>query len=274
MKPVNIKCVPVQLFIVSLVLLFFGCAGSALMNAPIDVRFVLIGNTNPDSPFTGFSEKLPQVIDMINADNPIAVIHTGSMIHGGENWMGIHETDITRQFKAFKKTLSKLTSIPYTVIGVKDLYNKSTYLYEKNMKKDQNYSFNYGNIHFIIFNTVNLQFDTVKKYHYHWLKKDLESHKQYAAIFIFTHSLGFNPASARPDDFYNKIVTLIGKYPVVAVFSGQDPRFITQTVGQVQYITAGCGGYTQETMSWYYNQYYVVDYTAGTLKIVPKKINY
>ena len=84
---------------------FDNCASTIINNKPIDIKLAIIGNTNPDSPFTGFTEELSNVIKNINEDNPIAVFHTGNNIHGGMDWMGIKQEDIERQYKQFNKII-------------------------------------------------------------------------------------------------------------------------------------------------------------------------
>ena len=54
-----------------------------------EVEFIVMGNTSPASPFTGRPEKLEQVFRSINQDNPMLVIHTGNIIQGGSESVGI-----------------------------------------------------------------------------------------------------------------------------------------------------------------------------------------
>ena len=249
------------------------CATTDINKKPIDVKLAIIGNTGPDSPFIGYSEKLPEVFELINNENPLAVIHTGNIIHGGEEWMGISRDDIMRQFDNFLEAKSKLYPIMHTVLGDDDLYNKTADLYIKYMNKELNYSFNYGNIHFIIYNTVNTKFDSIQKQHLKWLKKDLDAHRQYASILVFTYNqiIGVNSNSENNEQGENTH-RLLSKYPVKAVFSGNYRGFYTFKKDDIQYFLTGCGGYTKEKNSWQYNQYYILELKDGEIQIKGKKI--
>lgn len=254
-------------------LLAAGCAGGKITEKPIDVRFALIGNTSPDTPFIGFSEKLGPVIAKINEENPLAVIHLGNIIHGGTEWIGIREVDINRQFEAFRQEIEKLNAIFYSLPGENDLYNKSLQLYSSHLKRNLNYSFNYGNLHVVLFNTVNTYFETLKKRQLEWLAADLESHKRYAGVIIFTHHQVFPQAGNGPRfDDGERFHRLVSKYPVLAVISGDAAQYSEKVRDGIRYIVAGCGGYTREKLSWYFNQYYILELRNGEVAVRGKKL--
>lgn len=106
------------------------CTGSLREKpAPIPLKFALIGNTYPESPFSFSFSLLSQAVSAINAENPLILFHTGNMVHGGMDWMGINKRDMIKQYREIKKVLTSLTAIFYPLLGEKDLYNNSDKLF-------------------------------------------------------------------------------------------------------------------------------------------------
>ena len=255
-------------------IIHLSCASQEKHGKSHKVRFIVIGNTSPVSPFTGFPRKLPYVIKSINMDNPTFVIHTGNIIQGGQDWMGINSGDINRQFKNFKSEMKKLNSIIHTAAGEKDTFNGSIKYYLRHTGKKLNYSFNYGNIHFIILNIMSKKHKITTE-QIKWLKADLNRHKNYSAIFVFTHYPVMAP-------FYSGLKFNDGKrlhkiftaYPVKAVISGGMKRFYETKKDNIKYIIAGCFGYNYEDWHWGSNQYYVVNYNGNMLFFNGKKVSF
>jgi len=260
-------------FFLSLIILFFfplSCARSVI-NKSDSLRFVITGNTAPASAFAGIPENLQRVIEQINADNPVFVIHTGNMVRGGMGWMGINDNDVSRQYLEFLKSASMFNSLLYTLAGTRDGLNRSFDLYKKYMKRDLNYSFNYGNNHFIILNTANIR--EIKQNEFEWLEKDLDNYRKCAAIFIITHRpvIAFPGMRIRYKDG-EKLHKLFLKYPVKAVFSGSYSRFVDAAKDGIRYIIAGCGSFTEEDKYRFLYHYYVMNINE-TLSVEPRRLN-
>ncbi len=252
---------------------FFACHHTIKKNKPLPtLRFILIGNTNPESPFIGFTKWLPTVAAEIQKEDPLFIVHTGNMVTGGDKTSGIRSIDMVRQFSIFNKIMQTKTNIVYTLIGKSDLLHNSKAIYSSQTKRDINYTINYGTMHIIFFNTVSMiNHDT----NLAWLKKELENSKHYDNIIIFTHFPIFLPKGWKGTIKANtKMHNLIKQYKVRAVFSGNYGRNFTVQKDTIFYYTLGCGGFKKEDKYWLYNQFYVVDISPTGIKITPKKVNY
>ncbi|MCU0848573.1 MAG: metallophosphoesterase [Spirochaetes bacterium] len=250
-----------------------GCNFSSNIKSIPGITFVITGNTSPSSPFTGFTERLSQLIDKINRENPVLVIHTGNLIQGGNESMGIKDKDIKRQFKIFKSRFSKLNSILYTAAGEKDYYNSSTDFYTRNTGRNLNYSFNYGGIHFIIFNTVGEDFPAPSKKTMKWLKNDLERNRESSAIFVFTNQpVISHPRIKTSYREFDELHKLFSAYPVKAVISGNPVEYLETKKDNIFYIIAGCGGFTEEDKYRYCSQFFTLVIKNNEITISGKKI--
>jgi len=252
-----------------------GQSESARSRSGNGIRFIVTGNTNPVSPFTGFPERLPAVIDEMNRENPVLVVHTGNIVHGGYDWMGVRESDLIRQYDNFKKATRALDPLLYTCAGEMDQYNSSPETYKRALGMELYYSFNYGSIHFIILhlpeNTV-LEKDDAQA---EWLRRDLEENRDAAAIFVFSHHALFNYLTKKAQHgSADELHSLLSRYPVAAVFSGNGSRHAVINKNGITYHVAGCGGFNRVDWCYYYTQYYVVDYNGKDLRVRGKKMNF
>ncbi|MCP4137918.1 MAG: hypothetical protein GY754_43550 [bacterium] len=261
-------------YITLISLFFFSCSGST-RSEPVPLRFIIFGNTNPASPFTGNAENLPRVISYINMENPALVIHSGNIIHGGYEWMGIKEADLVRQYKNFNSKTALLTPTLYTIAGEKDLFNDSIDLYKKYTGKYPNYSFNYSNNHLVVLSAGKKTKNLTSEYDIQWLKNDLERHKDSSAIFVFTHHpLFYYSRQKLRGPKAEELHQLFRKYPVKAVFSGSVPGYHEISKDSIRYIIAGCGGYTKEEKYLTRTQYYIITFNGKTLRISPKSVTF
>ena len=162
------------------------CAG-AVEREPVGLRFAVIGNTFAQSPFIGQNVSLPGLFERINGDNPAFVVHLGDIIHGGKEWMGIKPLDLNRQFRDFREAAYSLKPVLFTARGEKDLLGTSSEIYTTHMRRKAYYSFNYGNVHFIVLNTSDPEPCVVGDAQIQWLKGDLKRYRKHPAIFVFTH---------------------------------------------------------------------------------------
>jgi hypothetical protein len=236
------------------------------------VRFAVTGNTYPASPFTGFKTKLEKVIQFINKDNPVLVFHTGNVIHGGSSWMGLRESDITRQYRIFQTKSSNVAAIFYPIAGEKDLFNDSMKYFTHSTGKKVCYSVNYGSIHFSLASLIKTKNKTVED-QLKWLEDDLKRHSRYSAIFIITHSPIYTKSRKKIiNRMDTDIHSMLKKYPVKAVISGGEKSYSQFEKDGIQYIIAGTGGFFKEERYYRYNQYYIINYSGVSVHVEHKKI--
>ena len=261
-------------------LLILSCAYRVVKKEPDCMRMILISNTFPESPFHDLSKMLKIVFKEINRDNPIFVIHLGDMIHGGKEWMGIHEKGIIKQFNQFFSYARILKPILHIVKGEKDTYNDSADIFSRYSKRKNYYSFNYGSIHCIILDSIDTTPGEISDQQMNWLEADLIAFKDSHAIFIFLHH-----SLIRPKKNYSNIRNIICKnsntlhkifikYPVKAVFSGHLPFPYQNNRDGILYINTGCGNYNKSDQYKKYYNYYIVEYCKKIIRLSAKKISY
>ncbi|HOT45731.1 MAG TPA: metallophosphoesterase [Spirochaetota bacterium] len=239
-----------------------------------EIKFVVLGNTSPASPFTGYAEKLEFVFQAINQENPMMVIHTGNIIQGGTEWMGVTRNDIDRQYETFLGQKKLLRPLIHILAGEKDLYNNSLELFTRYTGERLYYSFNYGNIHFILLHVLSrdhrIDRDQIK-----WLKRDLETNRYAAAIFVFTHyPVLSSPQSGIRHKDGDELHRLFVQYPVKAVISGSVKNTYEYDKDGIRYAAAGCYGYNYEDWHWSYTQYYVAAYDGTKLNLKGVRVNF
>jgi hypothetical protein len=239
-----------------------------------EMEFIVMGNTSPASPFTGYAEKLEYVFRCVNQENPVLVIHTGNIIQGGSESMGITTQDITRQYRKFLRQKMVLRPILHILAGEKDLYNNSLEVFKQFIAEKLFYSFNYGNAHIILLHVLNsshrLDPEQMK-----WLTKDLEKHRYDAAIFVITHyPVLSSPQSGIRYQRGDELHKLFVRYPVKAVISGSMKNMYEYEKDGIRYITAGCFGFNYEDWHWSYNQYYIVHYDGARVTVKGVRVNF
>jgi len=262
------------IFLVSLTitLSFLSCTNQ-LRKEKTAVKFVILGNSFPSSPFKGFSENLPYIINSINQTNPDFIIYTGNIINGNSKNEGIIKKDIERQYKLFHFENHKKALIYYTVLGEKDLHNNSSSLYTIYTKKQLNYSFNHGNTHFIIFNNVKCKESISFKKRVSWLYKDLIKHKDYPKIYIITHNSFFSKKNKLTNNGI-KFHNIIKNYKIDAVISGQKNLYYQSKFDNIRYINSGTKGFTEDDRFYKGTNYFVYSSSKNSLNIIKKKIKY
>ena len=250
---------------------FFSCSSSNVKKAG-SIHFALISNTMGESPYSGLGPKIKLVIKRINDNNPVFLMHLGGMVCAGENWIGIPGIDIERQYREFYSELTELSPIFYTVRAEPDISGNSSGFYKKYTGKKDYYSYNYGNMHFLVLASSAEQ--PVGKEQVDWIKKDLNQTKNSQAVFVFIHDPLFVPARYRASgietcmdsDILHKIFT---QFSVKAVFSGSAASYFQSEIDGISYINVGCGGFNVNDFNNGYYQYYIADYVNGELKITP-----
>ena len=251
----------------------------SIREAPNPVRFALIGNTNPDTPYRDLSTKIRSVFYRINRENPLIVVHMGNVVYGGKKWMGINREDVKKQYYQFSSFTAALRSLLYTVKGEKDTYEDKSDVYYQFSRKNDYYSFNYGNVHFIMLDSIDTKPGTVGDDQIEWLKDDLEYYRNSPAILVFIHHPLFLPPGRYPNDAIfcrqaQVLHALFAKYPVKAVFSGNLDRYYSTRRGAIEYITAGCGGYNPSDSAKSHASYYIVDFDRGSINVAARQVPY
>jgi hypothetical protein len=260
--------------------LAISCAGKKIIPEEPSFRFAVIGNTLPESPFKMPSERVKSVFREINRDNPIFIVHTGDIVFGGSSWMGIKEEDVTAQFRLFAGYSTELKPILYTAAGERDHFNNSAVQYCRIMKRKKYYSFNYGGLHFVILCSFDGRAGYCSPRQMDWLKKDLASYWNSPAIFVFIHhppessKCDFTVGDSLSVETTNALHDIFKEYPVRAVFSGHHTNFCREKRDNIDYISTGCGCYNENDKYKKSNNYYIVDYLKGDIKITPRKIPY
>ncbi|MEJ5361167.1 MAG: hypothetical protein WHV26_03810 [Spirochaetota bacterium] len=233
------------------------------------IRFVVISNTSPDSPYEEFNPQLINTLLSINKENPVFTMHCGNIIHGGSSRMDINVMDIEKQFQQFYKFAKKLTSILFTTCGPLDTYNDSTAIYTKFTQKDAWYSFNYGTNHFIVLYSNSKTSLFISDKQLVWLKEDLKKHS-HAHIFVFSYFLPaiHHTKQQFASDSHQKLHELLSQYTVKAFFGVTG---LTQpvTVGTIQYFPVPCdNSYSNKYKKAI--RYYVVDFDGQSITVVPR----
>ncbi len=249
---------------------FFGC--SAAKPVTESVRFAVIGNTSPESPFSGFTKGLPAVLSEIENRKPQIIIHTGDALYGGTDADGIIESDIIRQMNIFFPMLKSINIAAYTIPGEKDYYNGSTALYSGFTGKKPGYSFNYGSIHFICLSSTDTGEFFIDDEQLEWLKNDLREFKDSNAIFVFAHHQLFpDKKKAQVPERNAELHSLFAEYRVKAFFSGSEKDYTTKIKDSVKYINAGCSGTSDKKDNRKGYRYYIIDFINDGLNIDPVK---
>ena len=239
-----------------------------------EITFAVMGNTSPASPFTGTAEKLEDVYRALNKDNPLFVIHTGDIIQGGTAQMGITMKDVERQYGDFVMQKKVLRPIFHVLAGERDMYNGSLALFARYTGERLYYSFNCGNIHFILLHILGRD-HRLSPEQMAWLRSDLERHKDDSAIFVFSHYPVMAPpqAGTRFVDG-EELHKLFVKYPVRAAFAGALRAQYEIEKDGIKYETAGCFGFTYEDWHWSYNQYYLVTFDGSKTAVRGVRVNF
>lgn len=255
------------------ILINWGCAGAPPVTS--SVKFIIFGNTKPESPFRGFNNSLEPVLADINKWKPEILIHTGNSIYGGSEEDGIIEQDVTRQMNLFYTKVKSIPTALYTLPGESDYYNKSLKLYTANYGRPPYYSFNYGTIHFITLNTDSGIENLLDPEQMKWLTQELNESGNYSTIFIITHHpVNVEEKTKKTTILKNTaLMELFSAKGVRAVFSGRDDKYSVTSRGGVEYYVTGCGGYIEKKDIKKKFQYYVVSYDSGRLEISPQRVN-
>jgi len=252
------------------VFIISGCSGARPVTE--SVRFALLGNTSPDSPFSGFNNALPAILSEIENRKPQIIIHTGDVLYGGSEADGILESDLRRQLNIFFPLLKNIHTASYMVPGDKDYFNSSPAIFLEFSGKKESYSFNYGSIHFICLSSIESGESFIDDNQLKWLENDLKVFHDSNAVFIFAHHQLFpDKKKKRIPEQNENLHKLFLKYNVKAVFSGSEPDYTEKLKDSIRYINAGCSGISDKKNSKKYNRFYIVNFFNNEISIDPVK---
>ncbi|MDN5342979.1 MULTISPECIES: purple acid phosphatase family protein [Oceanotoga] len=207
--------------------------------------FIVYGDTQI------FDKRHEYVVNSIvnSGINPEFIVKPGDNVEKGHDekmWQGF--------FKAANPLISKIPY--YTALGNHE-YNDL--LYYKAFShpegggdyKNQWYSFDYGNSHFIILDSNVVETNPKFKEQLSWLENDLKTNKNKDFIFVAYHhpfwttGTEYGPMEENlPEGHYNRKYwePLFIKYGVDAVFNGHLHAYERHYKDNIMYITSGGGG--------------------------------
>ncbi len=224
-----------------------------------EVRIVITGNTAPESPYRKMPERLYELVETINAENPDLIIHTGNLVQGGHSWAGIKQKDVERQYREWKKIFDRFKAPLLTVYGSGDHFNGSDALYRKYTGRSLRYSSALGNTQFIILyheEKASLTADNMK-----WLRRELKKSGD-RDFFLVSH----RPLITQTSD--ENLVKLLSDYPVQGIISGSGSGYHRQEIRGLSCIQAGTGRLEQKG----YYAYYVMTLSGRKMIIQGKRL--
>jgi len=234
--------------------------------------FIVTGNTYPESPFNGFTEALPALVSRITGENPLFVVHTGNLVQGGSERVGIIERDLTRQFALFMAAFKGLPVPLYTLAGARDLHNDSAVLYENRLKRELCYSCAISGVHMVFLNTlIDENGPANLKNTLAWLKNDLKSARG-GRVIVFTHYCPFDRKGTDRFTWSGPVHGLLKEHPASAVISGSEPVYYSLEKDGVRYINSGCGGFNREDRCSRCSQYYRASFSENGIDLSPVSI--
>lgn len=235
-------------------------------------EFVMLGD-NRDG-YQTFSN----IIDQINAINPVFTVDDGDLVYGGE----------PHKYRLFYETISKFKLPLYTTLGNHDIRENGRPTYTK-LFGPPYYSFNYKNAHFVFLDSSRgwAEKTAIPEEQYVWLENDLKN-AQGKMIFVFSHIPPRDPRTVKapniiPDvsdeekpslierlaNNYNeykslnhgfpdsseaaKLEGLMTKYKVNTVFASHIHSYLSYVKNDVRYVISGGAGAELLTTDSYYH---------------------
>ncbi|MEO0262870.1 MAG: metallophosphoesterase [candidate division WOR-3 bacterium] len=178
-----------------------------------------------------------KIIEEISKNNLDFVINVGDLIEG---YIG-DENLINARWDTILNTIKKLPCPFYFVPGNNDIWNeKSREIYIKRTNSKTYYSFDYGNVHFIIIdNSIINGWEEIDTLQLNWIKKDL-SNTEKEIIFCFFHKpFWINAVREKKTDIIHEILKTKKK---VYVISGHLHVFTKTSIDNIKYLVAGSSG--------------------------------
>ena len=201
------------------------------LNCP--VRFAIIGDRTGGA-VPGIYE---QIVDEIERMKPDFVITVGDMIEGPET----NEARIRAKWDEYLSIVSRLTMPIYYTPGNNDIESDFMEKYYLEYIGPPYYSFNYGNLHFIILdNSRWSSSDELPGEQINWLIGDLKAFANARHTFVFYHKPFFDNTTVegKPDTLHS----LFKAYGVDAVFAGHYHAYLSGKYDGILYTDVGSSG--------------------------------
>jgi hypothetical protein len=238
--------------------------GWATDGGPCPMRFAVLGDR------TGGHE--PGIHGAIIAEiqrlKPDFVMGVGDMIEGYSGDMDAVESE----WKEYKHLLEHFTMPVYQIPGNHDIWDQQSLELYKRYIGDPYYSFDVGDIHFLILDTSRWDSSTALPHEQiDWIKDDLGQHRDAAYTFAFLHKPYWieTTAAGRPDPLH----TIFVEYGVDAVFTGHYHTYFSGKFDDVVYTGIGSsGGYCEPGATGVEYHYAWVTVDKSGIAIAPIKM--
>ena len=235
-------------------------------------EFVMLGD-NRD----GY-ETFSQILDQINAINPVFTVDDGDLVFGGE----------PHKYRLFYQLISKSKVPIYTTLGNHDIRENGRPTYTK-LFGPPYYSFDYKNTHFVFLDSSRgfTEKTAIPKEQYNWLENDLKNARG-KRILVFSHIPPTDPRTLKdknniPDipeeekpslierimnnyssyknlnhgfiskDEAKKFEEIMTKYKVDTVFLSHIHSYFSYVKDNVRYVISGGAGAELLTKDSYYH---------------------
>jgi Icc-related predicted phosphoesterase len=170
-----------------------------------------------------FYDQLSAIVDDINKRDDIKFV-----IFGGD----IADQALLREYEIFHDIMSKLKKPYLTVIGNHD-YNINGGIIYKKMFGDYNYSFEFNNNKFVLFDDV--VWESEKELDFDWLTSELEDNTSFNQVFVIAHIPPYGDQF--DDELREKYRSTMSKYNVPLSIHGHTHSYFYEE-GDVSYLTA------------------------------------
>jgi Icc protein len=170
-----------------------------------------------------FYDQLSTVIDDINKRDDIKFV-----LFGGD----IADQALLREYEIFHDIMSKLKKPYLTVIGNHD-YNINGGIIYKKMFGDYNYSFEFNNNKFVLFDDIVWESD--KELDFDWLTSELKGNTSFNQVFVIAHIPPYGDQF--DDELEQKYRSIMAENKVPLSIHGHTHSYFYEE-GEVSYLTA------------------------------------
>ncbi|WP_166386357.1 MULTISPECIES: metallophosphoesterase family protein [unclassified Polaribacter] len=191
-----------------------------LENIPVDskeFKFAFLSDVH------FFYDQLSKVVDDMNKRDDIKFV-----IFGGD----IADQALLREYEIFHDIMSKLKKPYLTVIGNHD-YNINGGIIYKKMFGDYNYSFEFNNNKFVLFDDV--VWESEKELDFDWLKLELKDNTSFNQVFVIAHIPPYGDQF--DDELREKYRSIMLENNVPLSIHGHTHSYLYEE-GEVSYLTA------------------------------------
>lgn len=224
--------IPLQsLVILSTLLVVFNLAPAA---DEANSTFIVWGDSQLTHP-----DLFARVVRETELLRPDFVVQVGDLIHG----YTYDPRRAEREWEIFKKQIAPLTAPYYPVPGNHDITTPeidAMYGQAFNRPKPYYYSFDHGDIHFIILSSYEDQkFGIIGPEQEAWLRRDLEDNKHAHNMFVAVHTAMHMESDTEK---WNHIHDLLTSYTVRAVFTGHSHIYDYEVRDGIHYFCVNSSG--------------------------------